>query len=109
MFAATKSLRGNKCAQVFTNGAGYDLFYPLKKESLASEALNEVIRTVGVPKELVSDGARGDLWEIRCSGKGVSDQAAIDIAIQRMAESSRGRDQGDKEEHPEGNTTSAIA
>jgi hypothetical protein len=47
MFAATKSLRGNKCAQVFTNGTGYDLFYPLKKEALASEALNEVIRTVG--------------------------------------------------------------
>ena len=61
MFAATKSLRGNKCAQVFTNGIGYDLFYPLKKEALASEALNEVIRTVGVPKELVSDGARAEI------------------------------------------------
>ena len=62
MFAASKSLRGNKCAQVFTNGVGYDLFYPLKKESLASEALNEVIRTVGVPKELVSDGARAEIY-----------------------------------------------
>jgi hypothetical protein len=62
MFATTKSLRGNKCAQVFTNGVGYDLFYPLKKESMASEALNEVIRTVGVPKELVSDGARAELY-----------------------------------------------
>jgi hypothetical protein len=62
MFAATKSLRGNKCAQVFTNGTGYDLFYPLKKEALASEALNEVIRTVGVPKELISDGARAEVY-----------------------------------------------
>ncbi len=62
MFAASKSLRGNKCAQVFTNGTGYDLFYPLKKESLASEALYEVIRTVGVPKELVSDGARAEIY-----------------------------------------------
>ena len=62
MFASTKSLRGNKCAQVFTNGVGYDLFYPLKKESMASEALNEVIRTVGVPKELVSDGARAEIY-----------------------------------------------
>ncbi len=61
MFASAKSLRGNKCAQIFTNGVGYDLFYPLKKESLASEALNEVIRTVGVPKELVSDGARAEV------------------------------------------------
>jgi hypothetical protein len=63
MFAASKSLRGNKCAQVFTNGVGYNLFYPLKKESMASEALNKVIRTVGVPKELVSDGARAEVYD----------------------------------------------
>jgi hypothetical protein len=43
MFSTTKSLRGNKCAQVFTNGLGYDLFYPLKKESEVAAALNEVI------------------------------------------------------------------
>jgi len=55
-----KSLRGNKCAQVFTNGMGYDLFYPLKKESEVADALNEVIRSVGVPKELISDGARAE-------------------------------------------------
>jgi hypothetical protein len=29
----------------------------MKKESDASEALNEFIRSVGVPKELISDGA----------------------------------------------------
>jgi hypothetical protein len=39
---------------------GYDLFYPLKKESDASDALNDVIQSVGVPKELVSDGARAE-------------------------------------------------
>lgn len=60
MFSATKSLRGHSCAQVFTNGVGYDLFYPLKKESEAASALNEVIRTVGVPKEIVSDGAKAE-------------------------------------------------
>jgi hypothetical protein len=60
MFASTKSIRGNKCAQVFTNGMGYDLFYPLAKESNAADALTEVIRSVGVPKELVSDGARAE-------------------------------------------------
>jgi hypothetical protein len=60
MFSMTKSLRGNKCAQVFTNGLGYDLFYPLKKESEVAEALNEVIRSVGVPKELISDGAKAE-------------------------------------------------
>jgi Reverse transcriptase (RNA-dependent DNA polymerase) len=61
MFSTTKSLRGNKCAQVFTNGLGYDLFYPLKKESEAAEALNEVIRSIGVPKELISDGAKAEM------------------------------------------------
>jgi hypothetical protein len=61
MFSTTKSLRGNKCAQVFTNGLGYDLFYPLKKESEVADALNEVIRSVGVPKELISDGARAEM------------------------------------------------
>jgi hypothetical protein len=57
MFSSTKSTRGNKCAQVFTNGSGYDLLYLLKKESDASEALNEFIRLVGVPRDLTSDGA----------------------------------------------------
>jgi hypothetical protein len=59
MFRSTtsKSLRGNKYAQVFTNGAGYDLFYPMRKKSEAGEALNAMIRTIGVPKDLVSDGA----------------------------------------------------
>ena len=60
MFSTKKSLRGHTCAQVFTNGVGYDLFYPLKRESEAASALNEVIRTVGVPKELVSDGAKAE-------------------------------------------------
>ena len=60
MFATTKSLRGNKCAQLFTNGTRYDVFYPLKKESDAGDALNKFIRTVGVPKELISDGAKAE-------------------------------------------------
>jgi hypothetical protein len=60
MFSATKSFCGHNCAQVFTNGLGYDMFYPLKREADAVEALNEVIRTIGVPKELVSDGAKAE-------------------------------------------------
>jgi hypothetical protein len=61
MFSTTKSLRGNKCAQVFTSGLGYDLFYPLKKESEVAEALNKVIQSVGVPKELILDGAKAKM------------------------------------------------
>jgi hypothetical protein len=39
---------------------GYDLFYPLKKESEIGDALNEMIRSVGIPKELILDGARAE-------------------------------------------------
>ena len=60
MFSTSKSLRGNKVAQVFTNGNGYDLFYPLAKEADAADALTEVIRTIGIPKELISDGAKAE-------------------------------------------------
>ena len=60
MFSTMKSIRGNKCAQVFTNGIGYDLFYPLKKEADAADALNNVTRSVGIPMELVSDGAKAE-------------------------------------------------
>jgi hypothetical protein len=57
MFSTSKSLRGNKCAQVFTNGAGYDLFYPMRKKFEAGESLNSMIRSIDVPKDLVSNGA----------------------------------------------------
>ena len=61
MFSTTKSLRGHKCAQVFTNGIGYDLFYPLRKEADAADVLNEMVRTIGAPKELISDGAKAEV------------------------------------------------
>jgi hypothetical protein len=34
----------------------------LKKESEVGDAFNEVIRSVGVPKELISDGAKAELY-----------------------------------------------
>ena len=54
MFSTTK------CAQVFTNGLGYNLFYPLKKESEVGDALNEVIQSIRILKELISDGAKAE-------------------------------------------------
>jgi hypothetical protein len=60
MFATSKSLRGNKCAQVFSNGFSYNLFYPLEKELDAADALMEVIQTVDIPMELVLDGAKAE-------------------------------------------------
>jgi hypothetical protein len=60
MFSMMKSICCYKCAQVFTKGLGYDLFYPLKKESEVRDALNEVIRSIGIPKELILDGAKAE-------------------------------------------------
>jgi hypothetical protein len=40
---------------------GYDVFYPLKEESDVGDALNKVVRTIGVPKEFVSDGAKAEV------------------------------------------------
>jgi hypothetical protein len=51
MFAAEKSIGGNTCAQVFTNGSGYSLFYPLEKKGHAHRALTKTIQDVGIMKD----------------------------------------------------------
>jgi hypothetical protein len=58
MFDSVKPVRGNKCAQVFTDGYGYDRIYPMEKKKFTPEALMEFIRDAGVPNELlVTDNA----------------------------------------------------
>lgn len=57
MFAKTMSIRGNKAAQVFTSGHGFDHFYPIKSKSLVGLALVSHIHNVGVPQTIVSDNA----------------------------------------------------
>jgi Reverse transcriptase (RNA-dependent DNA polymerase) len=60
MFATTRmSLRGHKTAQVFTNGYGYDRFYPMrdKKGSSTADALMQFIHDEGIPQVLISDNA----------------------------------------------------
>ena len=57
MFSQTKLTRGNRVAQVFTNGLGYDHFYPLKTKSEADMVLMSFIHDVGIPPVLVSDNA----------------------------------------------------
>ena len=57
MFSPTTSLRGYTCAQVFTDGYGYDKFYPLKTKADASRGLLGFIQESGVPGWLISDGA----------------------------------------------------
>jgi len=50
-------LRGNTCAQVFTDGNGAVFVYPMKGKSEAGQQLINLIQQVGVPNELYKDGA----------------------------------------------------
>ena len=58
MFVKLKSLQQNKCAQVFTDGGGDIHVYPIQSKSQAPEALMNFIQDVGVPRDLVTDGAK---------------------------------------------------
>ena len=57
MFSKVESTRGNKAAQIITNGLGYNCFYPMKGRGEASEPLLSFINNTGIPQNLVSDGA----------------------------------------------------
>ena len=57
MFSGVKSLRGNKCAQIFTNGK-YVHLEPGERKSQAGEALGSMIDEVGIPDKIVFDGAK---------------------------------------------------
>eukprot|EP00536_Pseudo-nitzschia_multiseries_P016348 jgi/Psemu1/45862/gm1.45862_g len=46
-----------KCAQVFTNGNGFEVFIPIQSKSQAHQGLKIVfIHEVGIPEHLISDG-----------------------------------------------------
>jgi len=51
------SLRGNTCAQVFTDGNGAVFAYPMKRKSEAGQQLINLFQQVGVPYEIHRDGA----------------------------------------------------
>ena len=53
-----KSLRGNNCIQLFTNRGNFVKCYPIKNKGHAHHALDRFIHEVGVPNELLTDGAR---------------------------------------------------
>ena len=51
------SLRGNTCAQIFTDGNGAVFVYPMKSKSEAGQQLINLIRQIGIPYEIHRDGA----------------------------------------------------
>ena len=56
-FANVKSLRSFRTAQHFTNGLGYERFYPTLSKGHGPTALMDCIQDVGIPATLVTDGA----------------------------------------------------
>ena len=59
-FSQVKYTRGNSAAQNFTNGLGYDRFYPIKSESRATEALMSFIHDAGITQKFVTDNANAE-------------------------------------------------
>ena len=53
-----KSTRGNNYVQLFTNKASFIQGYPMKSKSHANHALDRFIHEVGVPRSLMTDGAK---------------------------------------------------
>jgi hypothetical protein len=66
MFAKVRSLRSNTCAQVWTDGLGYDLFYPLKSKREASTTVWKMVHDLqGIPEVIISDSSgeqTGEKW-----------------------------------------------
>jgi hypothetical protein len=58
MISKRSSIRQFKAAQVFTDGSGFDHFYPIDTKGDAHEALLDHIKEVAIPQTLVSDGSK---------------------------------------------------
>ena len=52
------SLRGNKYVQLFCNRGNYVASYPMKKKSHAFHTLERFLHEIGIPIELLTDGAK---------------------------------------------------
>jgi hypothetical protein len=57
LIAKVKSLLGNKCANVFTNGKYTAKVVPMTSRKEAAESLIDFTDDVGIPETLVTDGA----------------------------------------------------
>ena len=62
MFTQHKSIRSCTCAQVFTNGFGFDRVYPIGAKNEAHLALTKFIQDVGIPQTLTMDNAPEQIY-----------------------------------------------
>ena len=56
--AKVPSIRGNEYAQLFSNRGNFVKSYPIKNKSDAHHALDRFLHEVGVPSEMLTDGAK---------------------------------------------------
>ena len=67
MFAKVKSIRKHSCAQNWTDGKGYTLFYPMRAKSEAPSTVARMVQDMkAIPEVIVTDGAmeeRGRAFE----------------------------------------------
>ena len=54
-FVKITSVRKNTCGQIFTNGLGFDIPYPLATTGDASLGLDKFIQDVGIPQVLITN------------------------------------------------------
>jgi hypothetical protein len=57
LFSKTVSIVGNSCAQLYYDPNGYMYVYPMVAKGEAGESLDHFVNDVGIPNELVYDGA----------------------------------------------------
>ena len=57
MFTKKKSLMGNTCAQVYTDGGGFITVYPMKSKGQVGQTLKNLVQDVGIPYALTFDGS----------------------------------------------------
>jgi hypothetical protein len=68
-FAKITSVRQNTCGQIFTNGLGFDIPFPLVTKGDASLGLDKFIQVVGIPQVLITDKAKEETlgaWLATC-------------------------------------------
>ena len=69
MFCKINSIRGITVAQVFIDGKGDIYVYPLERKSLICGSLMSFIHDIGIPRDLVTGGAKeetiGDWVEVK--------------------------------------------
>lgn len=56
-FAKEKSLVGNTCTQIFTDGKGFIVAFPMRSKEDAGDGLQKLCMDVGIPDQLHSDNA----------------------------------------------------